>query len=238
MSSHSIGKEFEDNHYVPTFKYNMHPLPASPPQMHPYQRTYGNPVPLGMLSFGAVILCSSLLTLHVGDVYTPNLILVFATFYGGISQTLVGMWEMFLGNTFTATLFTTYGCFNFSYGALYLPGIGIAAAYNVNGVPTEEFHHVMGIYLGVWCLITFLFTLGALRTTLPNVCTLMAAVGTFGCLSANAFTGNPQLATVGGALGIAAAFGAFYCAMSSLWTQQTTLSFIRLPPLIIGPSNV
>jgi hypothetical protein len=67
-----------------------------------------------MLSFGAVILCSSLLTLHAGGVYTPNLILVFATLwvlngshllnnglrcasYGGISQTFVGMWEMFLG---------------------------------------------------------------------------------------------------------------------------------------------
>ncbi|KIJ11517.1 hypothetical protein PAXINDRAFT_171760 [Paxillus involutus ATCC 200175] len=186
-----------------------------------------------MLSFGAVILCSSLLTLHAGGVYTPNLILVFATFYGGISQTFVGMWEMFLG-----TLFTTYGCFNFSYGAIYLPQIGIVAAYSVNGVPTEEFHHAIGIYLGVWCLITILFTLGALRTTLPNVCTLMAAVGTFGCLSANAFTGNPHLATAGGALGITAAFGAFYCAMSTLWTPQTTLSFIRLPPLIIGPSNV
>jgi hypothetical protein len=51
-------------------------------------------------------------------------------------------------------------------------------------------------------------------------------------------TGNPHLATAGGALGITAAFGAFYCAMSTLWTPQTTLSFIRLPPLIIGPSNV
>ncbi|KIK79586.1 hypothetical protein PAXRUDRAFT_160948 [Paxillus rubicundulus Ve08.2h10] len=186
-----------------------------------------------MLSFGAVILCSSLLTLHAGGVYTPNLVLVFATFYGGISQTLVGMWEMFLG-----TLFTTYGCFNFSYGALYLPGIGIAAAYSVDGIPTEEFHHAMGIYLGIWSLITFFFTLGALRTTLPNVCTLGVTVVTFSCLSANAFTGNPHLATVGGALGVTAAFGAFYCAVSSLWTQQTTCSFIRLPPFIIGPSNV
>lgn len=67
-----------------------------------------------MLSYGTVILCSSLLTLHAGNVYTPNLVLVFATLYalikfsllidrlfldsyGGISQTLVGMWELFLG---------------------------------------------------------------------------------------------------------------------------------------------
>ncbi|KIK72143.1 hypothetical protein PAXRUDRAFT_799953, partial [Paxillus rubicundulus Ve08.2h10] len=170
--------------------------------------------------------CSSLLTLHAGGVYTPNLVLVFATFYGGISQTLVGMWEMFLG-----TLFTTYGCFNFSYGALYLPGIGIAAAYSVDGVPTEEFHHAVGIYLGIW-------SLGALRTTLPTVGTLGFTFLSLACLSTHAFTGNPHLATVGGGSGVITAFGAFYCAMSLFWTQQTTLSYIRLPPLTIAPSNV
>ncbi|KIJ11516.1 hypothetical protein PAXINDRAFT_15621 [Paxillus involutus ATCC 200175] len=154
MSSHTLGKESRD--HIPTSDVVSPPTP--PPQMHPCQSIYGNPVPLGMLSFGAGILCSSLLTLHVGGVYTPNLVLVFAIFYGGISQTLVGMWEMFLGHTFSASIFITYGCFNFSYGALYLPGIGIAAAYSVDGVPTEEFHHAIGIYLGIWSFITFLFT--------------------------------------------------------------------------------
>ncbi|KIJ11515.1 hypothetical protein PAXINDRAFT_15620 [Paxillus involutus ATCC 200175] len=191
-----------------------------------------------MLAFRSGVLCESLLILHVGDVYTPNLVLVFATFYGGISQTLVGMWEMFLGNTFTATLFLTYGGFYLSYGAIYLPQIGIAAAYSVDGVLTDEFHHAMGIYLGVWCLITFLFTLGALRTTIPTIFTLVVAVGNFGSLSVNAFTGSSQFATIGGVFGLLASFGSFYCAMSSLWTQQTTLSYIRLPVLSIAPSNV
>ncbi|KIJ11521.1 hypothetical protein PAXINDRAFT_84340 [Paxillus involutus ATCC 200175] len=234
MPPHSIGKETRDNYYVRTVNVDSPPAPS--PQMHPYQRTYGNPVPLGMLAYGAGILCSSLLTLHAGGVYTPNLVVVFATFYGGISETLVGMWEMFLG--YACTVFITYGCFNFSYGAFYLPGIGIAAAYSVDGVPTEEFHRAMGIYLGIWSLITFLFILGAIRTTLPTVGTLGFTFISLACLSANAFTGNPHLATAGGALGVIAAFGAFYCAMSLFWTQQTTLSYIRLPPLIIPPSNV
>jgi succinate-acetate transporter protein len=102
-------------------------------------------------------------------------------------------------------------------------------------------------------------SLGAIRTTLPTVGTLGFTFISLACLSANAFTGkslfsffwhgrpdaaakkktgNPHLATAGGALGVIAAFGAFYCAMSLFWTQQTTLSYIRLPPLIIPPSNV
>ncbi|KIJ04823.1 hypothetical protein PAXINDRAFT_21889 [Paxillus involutus ATCC 200175] len=40
MSSHSIGKESVDDHYVPTFNIRSPPTPT--PQVHPYQsRTYG-----------------------------------------------------------------------------------------------------------------------------------------------------------------------------------------------------
>lgn len=233
MSSNSVTEKegSRDNYYVQTV--NMDATPAPAPQMQPYQRTYGNPAPLGMLAYGTVFLCSSILTLDAKQVGSSNLVLVFATFYGGISQTLVGMWEMFLGNTFSATVFTTYGGFNLSYGALFLPQIGLAAAYS-----GQQFYYAIGIYLAIWDLITFVFLLGALRTTTPIVATLGFTVCALTCLSANAFTGNPHLATAGGALGIIASFGAYYGALSLFWTQQTTFSFIRLPPLIAAPSNV
>ncbi|KAH0834303.1 putative ammonia transport outward protein [Lanmaoa asiatica] len=223
MSDNSIDKEARENYYVQTV--NMDAAHAPAPQMAPYQRTYANPAPLGMLAYGTVILCSSILTLTAKDVGASNLVLVFATFYGGISQTLVGMWEMFLG-----TVFTTYGGFNFSYGAIYLPQIGLAAAYSVNGVPTQEFYNAIGIYLSIWGI-------GALRTTLPIVCTLGFTVISLACLAGNAFTGNAHLATAGGAFGIIAAFGAYYGTLSMFWTQTTTFSFIRLPPMVVAPSN-
>ncbi|KAG2118655.1 GPR1/FUN34/yaaH family-domain-containing protein [Suillus discolor] len=198
----------------------------------------GFQAPLGMLAYGTVFLCSPILTLASKSVGQPKLVLVFATFYGGISQTLVGMWEMFLGNTFSATVFTTYAGFNFSFGALYLPQIGLAAAYTVDVVVGQEFYNAIGIYLAIWDLITFLFFLGALRTTAPIVVTLGFTICALTCLSINTFTGNPHFATAGGALGIIASFGAYYSAFSLFWTQQTTFSFIRLPPLITAPSNV
>ncbi|KAG2040863.1 GPR1/FUN34/yaaH family-domain-containing protein [Suillus americanus] len=233
MSSNSITEKegSKDNYYVQTVNMDS---PAPPtPQMQPYQRTFGNPAPLGMLAYGTVFLCSSILTLaskNVGG--QANLVLVFATFYGGISQTLVGMWEMFLGNTFSATVFTTYGGFNLSYGALYLPQIGLASVYS-----GQDFYNAIGIYLAIWDLITFVFLLGAIRTTAPIVATLGFTVCALTCLSINAFTGNVHFATAGGALGIIASFGAYYGALSLFWTQQTTFSFIRLPPLVTAPSS-
>lgn len=137
-----------DAYYVETVDVEAASQPSQ--TVHRYERTFGNPTPVGMLSYATVILCSSLLTLHAGSVYTPNLVLLFATFYGGITQTLVGLMEMFLGNTYNASVFLTFGSFNLSYGALYLPSIGIAAAYSVDGIPTEEYYHALGLFLSVW----------------------------------------------------------------------------------------
>lgn len=124
MSINTAKEGPRENYYVQTVNMDAPAPPA--PQMQPFQRTYGNPAPFNMLAYGTVFLCSSVLTLASKSVGQPNLVLVFATFYGGISQTLSGMWEMFLGNTFSATVFTTYGGFNFTFGALYLPQIGLA----------------------------------------------------------------------------------------------------------------
>ncbi|KAJ8582940.1 hypothetical protein M405DRAFT_536364 [Rhizopogon salebrosus TDB-379] len=238
MSSNSITEKdgSKDNYYVQTVSMDAATPPA--PQMQPIQRTFGNPAPLGMMAYGTVFLCSSILTLASKSVGSPSLVMVFATFYGGISQTIVGMWEMYLGNTFSATVFATYGGFNLSYGALYLPQIGLAAAYTVDGVIGQEFYNAIGIYLAIWDFITFVFLLGALRTTYPIIATLGFTICALTCLSVNSFTGNPHFATAGGALGIVASFGAYYGALSLFWTQQTTFSFIRLPPLIAAPSNV
>jgi len=212
------------------------PRPAAPGQAAP-PRTFGDPTPLGMLAYGTVFLCSSLLTLGAGGVTTPNLVLVFAIFYGGISQTLVGMWEFFLGHTFAGTVFTTYGGFNLSFGALYLPEIGLASAYSVNGVVTEEFTHAIGIYLAIWCLITGLFCIGALRTTAPIVWTLGMTVIALACLSANCFHPNPHVNTAGGAFGLAATAGAYYGALSGFYTRASTFEIIRLPPVVVAYSD-
>ncbi|KAI6022965.1 GPR1/FUN34/yaaH family-domain-containing protein [Pisolithus microcarpus] len=209
-----------DGYYIETVDVEAAPRPTE--TVHRYERTYGNPTPVGMLAYATVILCSSLLTLHAGNVYTPNVVLLFATFYGGITQTLVGLMEMFLGS-----VFLTFGSFNFSYGALYLPSIGIAAAYS-------EFYHAVGLFLSVWTFVTFIFTIGALRTTLPIVGTLGCTVLSLSCLAANAFTASLR---PGGVLGICCAFGAYYGGVSMLWTKQTTFSFIRLPPLLLSPSH-
>ncbi|KAG1830685.1 GPR1/FUN34/yaaH family-domain-containing protein [Suillus subalutaceus] len=208
------------------------------PQMKPYQRTFNSPAAiLGLISLGTVFLSLSIPTLAFGSVDPPSLIVVIATFYGGIAQTIVAVWEMSLGNTFSATVFATYGGFDFVYSAFCLPRIALAAADTVDGVVRQQLYNAIGIYLAIWSSITFLLLLGALQTNIPYVVTHACIVCALACLSLNAFTGHLHLAIAGGVLGIIASFSAYYSAFSFFWTQHTSFRFIHFP-LMMAPFNV
>ncbi|KAG0692535.1 hypothetical protein DFH29DRAFT_1046360 [Suillus ampliporus] len=159
----------KDNYYVQTLNMDAPAPPA--PQMQPYQRTFGNPAPLGLVAYGIVFLCSlntdtrleerrltqlglgfrylfryllrrDLTTTcgHVGDVPW----VYFLSLYGGRYHS-----DFVYSNTFSATLFATYGGFNFSFGALYLLQI-LNAAYSVDGDVRQEFYNAIAIYIAIW----------------------------------------------------------------------------------------
>eukprot|EP00767_Chilomastix_cuspidata_P000740 gnl/Chilomastix_cuspidata/1205.p1 GENE.gnl/Chilomastix_cuspidata/1205~~gnl/Chilomastix_cuspidata/1205.p1 ORF type:complete len:192 (+),score=84.84 gnl/Chilomastix_cuspidata/1205:56-631(+) len=69
----------------------------------------GNPGPLGLLSFGVT---TTYLGLHFFDLYSAgNILYAGAFFLGGCLQAVAGVLEFFVGNTFGATAFLSYGCF-------------------------------------------------------------------------------------------------------------------------------
>lgn len=60
---------------------------------------------------------------------------------------------------FFLAAFTSYGAFWLSFGAIYIPGAGITAAYAdpTTGIINEsELASALGIYLITWCVVTFL----------------------------------------------------------------------------------
>jgi succinate-acetate transporter protein len=64
--------------------------------------------------------------------------------YGGFAQFVAGMWELAIGDTFTALVFSSYGTFWISYAAILIPWFNIAAAYGDN---VQEFQSAMGHFL-------------------------------------------------------------------------------------------
>jgi hypothetical protein len=66
------------------------------PQVH---RSFANPAPLGLLSFGTGIFLISILGVHARGIHTPNVLVGVLMFFGGVCQFISGIMEFVTGNT-------------------------------------------------------------------------------------------------------------------------------------------
>ncbi len=153
-----------------------------------------------------------------------------AIFMGGFAQFVAGIMEFSCGNTFGTTVHCSYGAFWFSYAMFLIPSLDIKGAY---GNDARAYSFAIGIYLILWCFLTLIFLIAALRTN-------YAIVGVFGFLVlaffflsiANFISTIHPVASVGvnkagGAFTVICAFIAFYAGGSGLMTADTT--FVRFP---------
>ncbi|OIW22834.1 hypothetical protein CONLIGDRAFT_658041 [Coniochaeta ligniaria NRRL 30616] len=159
----------------------------SQPALPVVHRRLANPSPLGLLSFATGMFLISSFGVQARGIQTPNVMISVLIFFGGICQYLVGIGEFFSGNTFGATVFTSYGAFNLSYSMIYLPGSGIIAAYvdTKTGELSPDFGQAIALYLWAWFILTVIFTIAAIRSSwillldlvALDVCLLLLAVG-------------------------------------------------------------
>ena len=71
--------------------------------------------------------------------------------------------EFRVGNTFGSTLHCSYGAFWLSFAMFMVPSLGIREAYAGD---ERAFTVAVGIFLMAWCLLTLVFTIGALKTNI------------------------------------------------------------------------
>jgi len=232
------------------------PYDPSQPGFPVFHRKFANPAPLGLMGFAGTTFVLSFYNTGARGIDTPNVIVGLALGYGGLAQLLAGMWEVSAvtrlecahrtvqssrahdirppphqfaaGNTFGATAFTSYGAFWFSFAAIYWPNSGILDAYS--GAAESQLADALGFYLLSWFIVTFIFLIASLRSSVSLVSVFFFLMITFILLAAGEFTGISNVTVAGGAFGIITAFCAFYTALAGLLTPDT--SFFVLP---IGP---
>ncbi|ETI28341.1 hypothetical protein G647_00790 [Cladophialophora carrionii CBS 160.54] len=137
------------------------------PSLPVVHRSFANPAPLGLLSFATGIFLISAYGVHVRNIYTPNVLVAMIIFFGGICQYISGIMEFISGNTFGATVFSSYGAFNISYAMIYLPGSGILAAYTdkATGELSPEFNQALAMFVWAWFILTVIYTGAACRAS-------------------------------------------------------------------------
>jgi len=208
-----------------------HPFDPSQPGFPVFHRKFANPAPLGLMGFATTTFVLSFYNTGARGIDTPNVIVGLALGYGGLAQFLAGMWEFAAGNTFGSTAFSSYGAFWFSFAAIYWPGSGILDAYEGNAA--AQLDQALGFYLTAWAVVTFIFLLASLRSSVGLVSVFFFLVITFVLLAAHAFTGVANVGVAGGAFGIITAFCAWYVALAGLLTPDTSFFMIPIGPL--GP---
>lgn len=194
------------------------PIDNSQPAFPVYHRKFANPSPLGLMSFATTTFVLSMYNVSARGVSVPNVVLGLAIGYGGLVQLLAGMWEFASGNTFAATAFSSYGGFWISFGFLYIPQFAIQEAYTEEGM----FADAVGIYLAAWFIVTFIFFVASLKSSVALSSLFFFLDITFMLLFISEFTGMSSVHTAGGAFGIITAFIAYYIALSGMLTKDTS----------------
>ncbi|RSH83246.1 uncharacterized protein EHS24_006914 [Apiotrichum porosum] len=214
-----------------------HPVDYSQPAIPAQHRKFGNPLPAGLLSFATGFWVVGLYTLNVRGVVHPHAVFPLLNMFLGITQTLVGWFEMFIGNTFSATIFICYGGFIWSYSMLFLPGFAVTEAYMVDGVLTDEFNQAIGLFMVVWTIVTFFFCLAALRSSVAVLGTLSFTGIAFMCMAIQNLTGSDHARVAAGAFQLIAGSFGYWAALSGYWTPDVTYAFIRAPPIMLSKAE-
>jgi len=166
----------------------------------------------------------------LGDVGPDQAVFGLAVFFGGAAQFIAGIMEFRVGNTFGTTVHCSYGAFWLSFAMFLVPSLGIKEAYAGDA---RAYSFAVGIFLIIWCFLTFLFFIAALRTNIAILVVLGLLVLAFFFLSIAQFisTSHPTSATrvnrAGGVFAVLCAFAAFYAGGAGIMTPATT--WVRFP---------
>ncbi|CEF54804.1 acetate uptake transporter [Acetobacter ghanensis] len=179
-----------------------------------------NPAPLGLMGFGMTTI---LLNLHnAGLVPMGSAILAMGLLFGGIAQIIAGILEYGVGNTFGMTAFIAYGAFWLTLVALIaMPHTGIVPASSPQ---------LVGSYLLLWALFTFVMFLGTLRATRAHQVIFGTLVILFILLGLGDLLGQPELTLIAGYEGLICGLSAVYLAAAEILEAQFKYSVLPVGP--------
>jgi len=174
----------------------------------------GNPAPLGLLSFGMTTMMLMYVDMGWVESDFQEMVIGYAFFYGGLSQLLVGIFELLKGATFPFAVFGSYGAFWMGWGLVHL--MNEANQFTFSG----DYSNGKTAWLIQWGLLTFCFWIVSFR---KNVC-LIVILGllhlTFFLLAAANASGSDGVKKAAGAIGFLTAIAAWYTAMAEIINEE------------------
>ncbi|GJN71500.1 GPR1/FUN34/yaaH family protein [Purpureocillium lilacinum] len=241
----SVDQQAYENGHAP----QEHDHAAHAPGLRPRQLTVSqvydpqffniaNPGPLGLISFALTTFVLGLYQCGaglpnsnpLGNVGPDQAVFGLAIFFGGAAQFIAGIMQFRVGNTFGTTVHCSYGAFWLAFAMFLVPSLGIKEAYAGN---ERAYTFALGIFLILWCFLTLIFFIAALRTNIAILVVLGFLFLSFFFLSIAQFiatshaTNAVRVNRAGGVFAVFSALAAFYAGSAGLMTPATT--WVRFP---------
>lgn len=196
--------------------------------IYPYH-PFGGASAVGLAGYGITNFTLGLYLSGAMGVELPSVAFGLCIFAAGFLGAVMGIWELYQGNTFAGTTLASFGMgFWISFGVTYMPAFGVLAAYKEE---PEQLNNAIGFYLLGWGIWDFMIVLVTLKTTFPFMMLFVTVDCVFFVLSAHYFTGSAACLRAGGILCIISACCGWYC--SILGTANTHNSYIKFPNFLI-----
>mmetsp|Transcript_9277 Transcript_9277/g.13936 ORF Transcript_9277/g.13936 Transcript_9277/m.13936 type:complete len:234 (+) Transcript_9277:188-889(+) len=203
----NLGTHESSKHSLHTNHYQMMPSNFQPIKI-------GNPAPLGLMSFGMTTLMLMYVEAEWVNPEFSQIVVCFGLFFGGATQLFVGMWELVKGNSFPATVFSSYGAFWLGWSILrVLKGND----YFTWGADIANYDRAESIFLAQWGIMSFLFFILSFKSAKILQFILIDVAVTFFLLSAGQNYHSAKVA--GGYFGLFAAAGAIYLSIAILFHE-------------------
>lgn len=171
-----------------------------------------DPAPLGLAAFALTTFMLSLFNAGLLPEAGEPIVFSLALFYGGLAQFLAGMWEFRNKNTFGATAFT-------SYGAFWLAFWGLEQFY-IDRIPEGQRPLVVGWFLIAWGIFTAYMWIGSFRVNPAVMLVFLFLAATFFVLGIGDLLGSGLVRNIGGYLGLATAFIAWYTSAADVINEN------------------
>lgn len=169
-----------------------------------------NPNPLGLINFGMTTILINIH--HAGFFPLTSVIISMGIFHGGIAQIIAGIFEYKKGNTFSFTVFLSYGLFWHSLIALLV----FPTLIPIKETPKD----LLGIYLFIWGVFTFFMFFGTLNTNRVLQFIFISQIIIFFLLSIGNLFEKQIFIKIAGFEGIICGISACYLAIAEILNEK------------------
>ena len=217
-------------------KYHRHELMQAfggnlNPGLSPYPKRTINPVPVGLAAFSLTLFVFCMYTAEAMGIKIPNVMIGSACFYGGTVQMLCGILTFLNGNTFGATVITSFGAFWLSFMAIFVEDFGIAQAYT----DPKMFSNAVGFFLLGWAILIWVLTILTLKSTVPIFAFFFLLALAFTLLSSGYMVNRVNVKKAGAIIGAVDSFISWYLAFAGTSNRQNSyITSYHLPMPTFG----